>query len=125
MKSYFVILALASLLEIALMVVGKKTDAQIANPGFVGQSGALDVEARTNDPARRSIFLTGIPPGYRDWKLISIAREEGTLDDIRAILGNDIALKAYREGTLPFPDGSMIARLAWSFDPSEENNRTF
>src|SRR5688572_90689 len=69
------------------------------------------------------VFVKEIPPGYRDWKLISVAREEGDLDDIRAILGNDIAIKAYREGTLPFPEGTIIARLAWSFDASEENNR--
>jgi hypothetical protein len=55
--------------------------------------------------------------------LISVAHEEGKLNDIRAILGNDIAIKAYREGTLPFPDGAIIARLAWSYVPSEENNK--
>jgi hypothetical protein len=57
--------------------------------------------------------------------LVSVAREEGDLDDIRAILGNDVAIKAYREGTRPFPDGTIIARLAWSYDVSEENNKTF
>ncbi len=71
------------------------------------------------------IFVTKIPPGYRDWRLISVAREEGTLNDIRAILGNDIAIKAYREGKLPFPEGAIIARLAWSHDASEENNKVF
>jgi hypothetical protein len=57
--------------------------------------------------------------------LISVAHEEGDLNDLRAILGNDIAIKAYREGQLPFPDGTIIARLAWSYDPSEENNNVF
>jgi Cytochrome P460 len=71
------------------------------------------------------IFVTKIPPGYRDWRLISVAREEGSLNDIRAILGNDVAIKAYREGKLPFPDGTIIARLAWSYDASEENNKVF
>jgi hypothetical protein len=70
-------------------------------------------------------FVTEIPPGYRDWKLISVAHEEGNLTDIRAILGNDIAVKAYREGTLPLPKGSIIARIAWSYDESEENNKAF
>ena len=70
------------------------------------------------------IYVREIPPGYRDWRLISVAREEGELDDIRAVLGNDEAIKAYREGK-PFPDGTIIARLAWSFDSSEENNKTF
>jgi len=71
------------------------------------------------------IFVKEIPPGYRDWRLISVAREEGKLNDIRAVLGNDIAIKAYREGKLPFPDGAVIARLAWSFDASDENNKVF
>src|SRR5215470_2978979 len=66
-----------------------------------------------------------LPSGYRDWRLISVAREEGTLDDIRAILGNDAAIKAYREAKRPFPEGSIIARLAWSYDASEENNKAF
>jgi hypothetical protein len=71
------------------------------------------------------IFGIKIPPGYRDWKLISVAHEAGNLNDLRAILGNDLAIKAYRDGKLPFPDGTIIARLAWSYVPSEENNKVF
>jgi hypothetical protein len=71
------------------------------------------------------IFGITIPPGYRDWRLVSVAHEKGDLKDIRAILGNDTAIKAYREGKLPFPDGTIIARIAWSYVPSEENNKVF
>ena len=71
------------------------------------------------------IFVTDVHPGYRDWRLISVAHEAGDLNDIRPILGNDVAINAYREGTLPFPDGTIIARLAWSYDASEENNSVF
>jgi Cytochrome P460 len=71
------------------------------------------------------IFDVTIPPGYRDWKLISVAHEEGNLNDLRAQLGNDVAIKAYREGTLPFPDGAVIAGLHWSYLSSEENNKVF
>jgi hypothetical protein len=71
------------------------------------------------------VFGITIPPGYRDWRLISVAHEEGNLNDLRALLGNDVAIKAYREGKLPFPDGTIIARLAWSYVPSEENNKVF
>ena len=71
------------------------------------------------------IFGIKIPPGYRDWRLVSVAHEEGSLNDIRAILGNDAAIKAYREGKLPFPDGTIIARIAWSYVPSAENNKVF
>jgi hypothetical protein len=71
------------------------------------------------------VFGVKLPPGYRDWKLISVAHEEGNNNDIRAILGNDVATKAYREGKLPFPDGAIIARIAWSYVPSAENNKVF
>jgi len=71
------------------------------------------------------IFGIKIFPGYRDWRLISVAHEEGNLNDLRAILGNDVAIKAYREGKLPFPDGTIIARIAWNYVPSEENNKVF
>jgi hypothetical protein len=71
------------------------------------------------------MFGIKIPPGYRDWRLISVAHEAGDLNDLRAMLGNDVAIQAYREGTLPFPDGSIIARLAWIYEPSEENNKVF
>jgi hypothetical protein len=54
-----------------------------------------------------------------------VAREEGKLDDLRAILGNDVAVAAAREGRLPYPDGAVIARLAWAYVPSEENNKVF
>src|SRR6202451_4934369 len=81
-------------------------------------SGSSDGEA---DP----VFGITIPPGYRDWKLISVAHEEGNLNDLRALLGNDVAIKAYRERKLPFPNGTMIGRLAWSYVPSEENNKVF
>ena len=72
-----------------------------------------------------SIFGIKIPGGYRDWGFISVAHEAGELNDIRTILGNDLAIKAYREGTLPFPEGAMIARIAWRYVPSEENNKIF
>ena len=77
------------------------------------------------DEAAAPIFGIKIPPGYRDWKLISVAHEAGNNNDIRAILGNDTAITAYREEKLPFPDGTIIARLAWKYVPSAENNKVF
>ena len=71
------------------------------------------------------VYLTKIPSGYRDWKLISVAHEEGNLHSFAVVLGNDVAIKAYREGTLPFPDGAIIAALHYSHIPSEENNKVF
>src|ERR1700678_3378427 len=84
----------------------------------------VSASGRADDKAAPS-FGDKIPVGYRDWRLISVAHEAGNLNDIRAILGNEVAIKAYREEELPFPDGTMIARLAWSYVPSEENNKVF
>ena len=36
------------------------------------------------DDEGSSIFGVKIPPGYRDWMLISVAHEEGDLNDLRA-----------------------------------------
>jgi hypothetical protein len=61
-------------------------------------SGQADGEAAP-------IFGVKIPAGYRDWRLISVAHEEGNLNDLRAILGNDVAIKAYQEGKLHCASG--------------------
>jgi hypothetical protein len=71
------------------------------------------------------IFVTEIPPGYRDWQFISVAHEEGNLNSFAGILGNDVAIKAYRDRTIPFPDGTIIAALHYRFVPSAENNKVF
>ena len=88
-------------------------------------AGVVASLALASGHAAAPIFGGTLPPGYRDWKLISVAHEEGKLSDLRAILGNDVAIKTYREGKVPFPDGTIIARLAWSYDSSEENNKAF
>jgi hypothetical protein len=126
MKNYFVTLIVASALTISVGIVRQKAQAQdTSSTDKTGATIADVVGAKTKSRESSPIFVTEIPPGYRDWKLISVAREEGELDDVRAILGNDIAVKAYREGKQPFPEGAIIARIAWSFDASEENNKTF
>jgi hypothetical protein len=103
--------------RIALLLVAVATVAGIA---------AFTVRASAHaDEETAPVFGIKIPSGYRDWRLISVAHEAGDLNDLRAILGNDIAIKAYREQKLPFPDGTIIARLAWSYVPSEENNKVF
>jgi hypothetical protein len=96
--------------------------AVVAAAGVVASMAPASGQA---DGEAAPIFGVTIPPGYRDWRLISVAHEEGDLNDLRAILGNDVALKAYREGKLPFPDGTIIARLAWSYDPLEESEKAF
>jgi hypothetical protein len=68
------------------------------------------------------IYGVKIPAGYRDWALVNVAHEAGDLKDLRVVLGNDVAMKAFRDRTLPLPDGAIIARLAWKMVPSPENN---
>jgi hypothetical protein len=99
-----------------LTVTGSVAD--MVPPAGVPASGRADGEA-----AAMSGFA--IPAGYRDWGLISVAHEEGTLNDLRAILCNDAAIAASREGKPAFPDGAIIARLAWSYQPLEESTKAF
>src|SRR5579871_2543532 len=75
--------------------------------------------------AAASIDEGRLPPGYRDWRWISVAHEEGNLHSFAAVLGNDVAINAYRDRKLPFPDGTIIAALHYHHVPSEENNKVF
>ena len=71
------------------------------------------------------IYGVKIPAGYRDWKVIAVAQllVPGKADQLRAQLGNEIAIKAFKERTLPFPDGAIIAAIHWTRVPSEDNNK--
>ena len=82
--------------------------------GVVGFAATASRLAAAQEAA--PVFVTKIPAGYRDWKFVSVAHEAGELNDIRTILGNEPAIKAYRAGKLPFPEGTIIARIAWRQD---------
>jgi hypothetical protein len=70
------------------------------------------------------IYGITIPAGYRDWRLISVNHlAGGSLKQVRAQLGNDIAMKAFRERKLTFPDGTIIAALHWNEVSSDENDK--
>jgi Cytochrome P460 len=71
------------------------------------------------------IFGVKIPDGYRQWELVAPSHEAGSFDELRGILGNAVAMKAYQEGVLPFPDGAMLAKLAWKQVPSAEFDGAF
>jgi hypothetical protein len=90
-------------------------------------AGVIALTVRASRPTYQDTptYLTEIPAGYREWRFISVAHEEGNLNSFASILGNDVAIKAYREGTLPFPDGAIIAALHYKFVPSAENNTAF
>jgi len=93
-----------------------------AMAGVVGYIGPAYGQA-TREAAPS--FVNQTPSGYRDWRLISVAHEEGNLNSFAAVLGNDVAIKAYRERNLPFPDGTIIAALHYNHTSSEENNKVF
>jgi hypothetical protein len=77
------------------------------------------------DESARPAFLTEVPQGHRDLALISVSRltAGNGASQLRAELGNAIAMKAYRERNVPFPDGAVIAALHWKEASSEENNK--
>jgi hypothetical protein len=88
-----------------------------------------------SDGAAAPIYGIKLPEGYRDWRLIAVTgltaktSEPALIEarmahkQLRAQLGNDIAIKAFREGKLPFPDGAMIAALHWNEGSSDENDK--
>jgi len=70
------------------------------------------------------IYGVTIPVGFRDWKLISVNHlVTDNVNQLRAQLGNDIAIKAFKEGKFPFPDGAIVVAMHWNHVPSEENNK--
>jgi hypothetical protein len=74
---------------------------------------SMPFAAGSADDDSSAIYDVRIPPGYRGWELASMALEAGNLNDIRAILGNSVTMKAFREGTLP-------CESAAKWDPSAD-----
>ena len=68
------------------------------------------------------LYGVTIPDGYRRWQLVAPAQEAPPLDELRATLGNDVAIRAYARGAgpTPFPDGTVLVKLAWKHVPSPE-----
>lgn len=115
------------------MKITRKQAALLAAAALVAGSGAVIAQRAEPAPQTKAkaevsaspIFGVTIPAGYRRWELIAPAHEAGTLDELRGILGNPVAMKAYRAGTLPFPDGTVLAKLAWKHVPSTEMEGAF
>jgi hypothetical protein len=111
--------------RIALVVAAATVTAVAGVAAYMGSASG-----QSNGDAA-PIYGIRIPDGYRDWRVISVKRltgkqltgTGGELKQLRAELGNDIAIKAYREGKLPFPDGSIIAALHWKEVSSDADNK--
>jgi hypothetical protein len=94
--------------------------------GVVTLAGAVTFVAAASgqaDEESAPIYGVKIPPNYREWKLIAVDNLliAGKTDQLRAQLGNDIAIKAFKEGKVPFPDGAIIAAIHWTRVRSEDN----
>jgi hypothetical protein len=106
-------LGVSAAIAVCTLYVTKST-AQSAKQEAQPQAGS------TTSP----IYGITIPAGYRDWRLISVGHlARGSVKQLRAQLGNEIAIEAFRAGKLPFPDGTMIAKLHWNEAASDENNK--
>jgi hypothetical protein len=79
-------------------------------------SAAEDVKVSDASP----IYGVVIPKGYRQWQLIAPAIEAEPLNELRVVLGNAKAIDAYDKATLPFPDGTVLTKLAWKHVQSPE-----
>jgi hypothetical protein len=84
---------------------------------WVPRSGRAD---QTASP----IYGVRLPVGYRDWSLIAVSEiAAGDKSQLRAEFGNDIAIKAFKEKTLPFPDGAIVIAHHWSKQSSSDNDK--
>ena len=125
-KQLFAFLVVVLLAVIAIAMPRQKTHAQNLNSDTADVIvPAIDrTNTDSNETEGSALFITEIPEGYRDWKLIAVSRLTSAKgSQLRAELGNDIAIRAYREGTLPFPDGAIVAAIHWNEASSEENNK--
>jgi hypothetical protein len=83
----------------------------------------LFASARADELAS-PIYGVTIPAGYRDWKLIAVSEiAAGDKSQLRAEFGNDIAINAFKHGTIPFPDGSIVIAHHWTKQSSPDNDK--
>jgi hypothetical protein len=80
----------------------------------------IDSVRAQNAEEASPIYGVTIPDGYRKWEFIAPALEGDPLNELRAVMGNTVAMDAYRDSTLPFPDGTVLVKLAWKRIQSAE-----
>jgi hypothetical protein len=76
--------------------------------------------AESAKSAPSPIYGVTIPDGYRKWQMIAPAEEAAPLDELRVVLGNPAAIKAIEKSTLPYPDGTILVKLAYKRKQSPE-----
>jgi hypothetical protein len=82
-------------------------------------AGVSQASESTSTPAS-PIYGVTLPPGYRQWELIAPALEDAPLNELRTVVGNKAAVDAYARNSQPFPDGTVLVKLAWKRQTSAE-----
>ncbi|MEO9229722.1 MAG: cytochrome P460 family protein [Devosia sp.] len=91
----------------------------LAGLSLIFALAAVAQKTQASRPAS-PIYGVTLPDGYPQWQLIAPSHEGAPLNELRAVVGNAVAIKAYEDRTLPFPDGAVLAKLAWKHVPSTE-----
>ena len=86
----------------------------------VGIAASQSAGSATPPENASPIYGVTIPEGYRDWKFIAPAQEAPPLDELRAVLGNDIAVDAYKKAPCLFP----TARSSSNWPTNANNQRS-
>jgi hypothetical protein len=89
--------------------------------GAALNAGATEGAAKVNLAAVQA-ELNGVPfeAGFESWKPISFT-DRGDNNTFRAILGNEIAVKAAESGNIsPWPNGARFAKIAWQQAAGED-----
>jgi hypothetical protein len=97
-------------------VLGALALAATASAFPMNSIAANDAQAANASP----LYGVTIPKDYRQWQLIAPAIEAEPLNELRVVLGNSKAIEAYDKATLPFPDGTVLTKLAWKHVQSPE-----
>lgn len=109
------VLAIASLTA-SMSVSASDKPAKPAPPAAAASTPVATVGGKPASP----IYGVVLPDGYRNWQMVGVATEDAPLDELRAVVGNKLAIEAYKLGKLPFPDGAMLVKLAWKRERSKE-----
>lgn len=80
----------------------------------------LLIASGANSDAAAPVYGVRLPEHYRSWEMIAPAVEAAPLEELRTVLGNRLAVEAARTGKLPYPDGSVLVKLAWKRTASTE-----
>ncbi len=86
----------------------------------ISSAPAAPLTPSPGNPDASPIYGVTIPDGYRKWQFIAPAHETAPLDELRVVLGNPSAIAAIEKNQLPYPDGTVLVKLAWKHVQSKE-----